>query len=184
MQGMCRVATFLPNIEYINRKRGEGGVELVLKELGNRGYQFDFRKMKKMDWVPLNVRVEFLKTVMDALEWDEERIKDMGVNAVKTSFIIRNFIGLFMNIKKLFEIAPDMWQKHYTIGRLKNEEYTSGRALIVLEDFDIDPIICKYLEGYFEGVGRLTGKKNMHVKEVKCTFKGDERHEFLVTWKE
>ena len=96
MEVKCRVATFLPNLEYIKLKRGEEGVKKVMNEMWKRGYHYDFRKMKKTNWVPIETRKEFLEVVMDVLGWNEEKIYDMGVNAPTASFIMRHFLASYL----------------------------------------------------------------------------------------
>ena len=175
--------TFLPNLEYIKMKRGEMGVNMVLEEMRKRGYNYDFRKMKKTEWLPAEVRKVFLEATMDALGWDEKRIFDMGVNAPKVSLIMRYFFGLFLTVRKVFEAAPEMWRAHYSSGNLYFKLYEEGHVIMVLENFDISPLFCEYLRGFFKGVANLTKVKNMKVEETKCTFRGDEYHEYTFTWR-
>ncbi len=182
MQGKCRIGTLLPNLEYIHAKRGEEGVQIVLKGLAEKGYPLDFRDMPAMDWVDIEVRRQFLYAVTESLGWNEEKVRDMGEKAVKLSFIVRNFIGLFMNIKKIFNTAPQMWQKHYSVGTLTTRWYKEGKGSVILKDFDLDPLMCVYLTGYFAGVGKLA-EKSLRVEEIKCTFRGDKYHEFLIEWR-
>ena len=183
MEAKCRVLTFLPNLEYIKLKRGEEGVKSVMLELWKRGYHYDFRKMKKTDWVPVVVRKEFLEVVMDVLGWDERNIYEMGLNAPRISPVIKLFFGLFLSMERAFKAAPDMWKAHYSSGTLRVGEYRDGHGTIILENFDISPIFCEYLKGYFTGVAKLTKAKNLRVEETKCTFKGDEYHEYTFDWK-
>ncbi len=183
MEAKCRVATFLPNLEYIKTKRGEDGVKKVMNELLKRGYHYDFRKMKKTSWVSIETRKEFLEVVMDVLGWNEEKIYEMGVNAPKVSFVIRLFLGLLPTPRRAFENAPGMWKEHYSAGTLELGHYEDGYAIIILKDFDISPLFCEYLRGFFKGVSNLAKVKNMRVEETKCTFRGDKYHEYTFTWK-
>ena len=178
-----KVVTFLPNLEYIKLKRGEDGVNMVLEEMRRRGYNYDFRKMKRTEWVPTEVRKVFLEATMDALGWDEKRIFDMGLHAPRISPVIKLFFGLFLSIERVFKEAPNMWREHYSSGTLRVGELRDGYGTLILENFDINPLFCEYLRGYFTGVGKLTKVRDLKVEETKCTFRGDKYHEYTVTWK-
>ncbi len=183
MEGSCKVATLNANIEYIKNKAGVQGVELVFEELKKRGYPQDLRKMKDLDLVPVDMRKELLFVVRDVLEWDDERIRDMGEQAVKSSYIMRTFIGLFMNMERIFNAAPDIWDKNYTVGKMSSKvDVAKGEGFVSLTDFELDPLVCNYLLGYFTGVAKLAKRTNLQVKEIKCVHKGDDRHEFFITW--
>jgi len=182
MEGECSASTFTPNIEYIRKKRGIGGVEAVLKVLNDYGYDYTTDRFRGLTKVPVDLRRDMLFAARDALGWDDEQIKDMGYNAPKVSFVLKFFIGMFGNVKRIFEHAPEMWRKHYTVGRLRKVHFEQGRIVIAVEDFDLDPLVCKYLEGYFRGVSELAPVGKVGVAETKCTFRGDERHEYELTW--
>ncbi len=182
MEAKCRVATFLPNLEYIKLKRGEEGVNMVMNEMWKRGHRYDFIKMKKMEWVPIEVRKEFLEVVIDVLGWDKGKIYEMGVNAPRVSFIMRHFFGLLLTVRRVFEESPQMWKEHYSAGNLYAASYEEGHVTMVLKDFDVSPLFCEYLRGFFKGVSNLTKAKDMKVEETKCTFRGDPYHEYTFTW--
>ena len=179
-----RAITFLPNIEYIKLKRGEMGINAVLEEMRKRGYNYDFRKMKRTEWVSGKVRKEFLEATMDALGWDEKRIFDMGVNTSRMSTVMKLLFGLFLTPEKVFKEISDMWAEHYSPAALKVSEVKRGYARIIIENFDISPLFCEYLRGCFTGVGRhLAHIRDLKIEETKCTFRGDKYHEYTVTWK-
>ena len=183
MEGECKVATINANIGYIQKKAGINGVDRVIEELKKRGYPQDIRKMKDMDLVPVDMRKELLFVVRDELGWDDKRIMDMGEQAVKSSFIMRTFIGIFMNMERIFKTAPDMWKNNYTVGKLGSSvDSKKGEGVITLTEFDQDPLVCTYFLGYFIGVAKLAKTTNLHVKETKCIFRGDDCHEYIFTW--
>ncbi len=185
MTPSTRVATFLPNLDYIRLKRGEYGEKLVINELLKRGYNYDFRHMDKMAWVPIKVRKEFMQILNEELGWGNDKIYDMGYFAPQKSPIMKFFFGLFLSVNTAFSNAPKMWEKHYNIGRLEVPEMGKNRAIMVLKNVDIHPLYCEYLRGYFAGTTELVrGVKSAHVEENKCTFRGDEHHEYVVTWNE
>ena len=76
-----------------------------------------------------------------------------------------------------------MWKEHYSAGTLESGHYEDGYATIILKDFDVSPLFCEYLRGFFKGIANLTKVKNIKVEETKCTFRGDKYHEYTFTWK-
>jgi hypothetical protein len=80
---------------------------------------------------------------------------------------------------------PRHWQRHFTIGFMDPcELHEDERFLIVrLKDFNAHAIFCTYLSGYIVGMIELIGNySNITVQESKCQLRGDEYHEFRVTW--
>ncbi len=75
---MTRRYTFAPNIEYIKIKRGELGVNMVVKDMEKHGYTLDLAHIKRSEWVPIAVRKQFLYSVRDVLGWGPDKIREMG----------------------------------------------------------------------------------------------------------
>ena len=178
-----KVVTFIPNIEYIKNMRGTEGVNMLFKELKRRGYNYDFRKMNKNEWVPIEVRREFMHIIVELFGWDERHIYNMGLNNPRISPVVKLFFGLFINIQRVFEESPELWRKHYSGGTFEFADFRPGYGKLILRDFDVDPLFCKYLEGYFMGILKIAKVKEPKVVETKCTFRGDEYHEYVGTWK-
>ncbi len=158
------------------------GVQSVLHNMQENGLPIDLSNIKSAKWVSMEIRKQFLYSVRDALGWDMNKIRDMGFNALKLSYALKIYFGLFLTAEKAFAEAPNMWKKHYSSGNIYAKEFGRGHGVLVLENFDVDPLFCKYLEGYLEGIGAQTKSKNVVVRETKCTYRGDTNHEYTVTW--
>jgi hypothetical protein len=111
----------------------------------------------------------------------------MGFLATKRSLIVKLFVKYFLNLQRVFsKEAPRLWKKHYTIGELIPVELNEEKnyAILRLKEFNIHPILCLYLGGYFCGITQMIVKvQQINFKETKCTFRGDDYHEFLIAWK-
>ncbi len=107
----------------------------------------------------------------------------MGRNAPRLFYFLKIYAGLFVTVEKALD-APLLWKKHYSTGNMYVKEIKDNYRIIILENFDLDPLFCRYLEGYLQGFGDLTKSKNVVVKETKCTFRGAPYHEFLITWED
>ena len=105
----------------------------------------------------------------------------MGFHAPKNSSIIRLFYGFFLNINTIIQHTPEIWSKHYNVGKIETAMPDSKTAVIILKDLNVSPLFCEYLRGYFTG-GMLIAKdvKNVSIVEKKCTYKGDKHHEYVI----
>jgi hypothetical protein len=139
-----------------------------------------------MDFYPIGLRVISLLAIKEALSFDDEKIKSMGVFATKVSLIIKLFVRYFFSVQRVFfKEAPKIWAKHYTVSKLMpielNEE--KKQAILQIEDLALDPIFCTYLGGYFCGILQMLIKINkIDYQERKCPFHGDKYHEYFIKW--
>ena len=70
-------------------------------------------------------------------------------------------------------------------GKLSIPSYDEEKGIHIarLENFDVDPIFCPYLEGVFLAFTKIAvGAPKATVEEIKCSFKGDDYHEYLFKW--
>jgi hypothetical protein len=77
-----------------------------------------------------------------------------------------------------------MWEKYYTVGKLVPTELNEDKKFVKLriENFNIHPIICPYLEGYFSTVVKMVINKPVSTQETQCVFKDGACHEFILKW--
>lgn len=82
------------------------------------------------------------------------------------------------------EKAGEMWEKHYTVGKLECVEMNSEENFIRarLYDINLHPILCDYLIGYFSSVIKMGVGKDGKGEEIKCIHQGDDYHEFTIKW--
>ena len=74
-----------------------------------------------------------------------------------------------------------MWRKYFTVGNLKVIEYDREKqhSISRIEDFDVHPIQCQVLLGYFSTISQMITGGKVVGKETKCIYRGDKYHEFL-----
>jgi hypothetical protein len=188
IEGQARGVVLKTDAEYVLAEKGEEGVKKIEEELGKMGHPLNYQKIKSMEFYPVGLRALSLLAIKKTLDFDDEKIKDMGLVATKKSLIIKLFVRYFLSVQRVFfEEAPKIWQKHWTKGILipvdLNEE--EKRGLLRLKDFDLHPLYCSvYLCGYFSGILQMLIKSSeITCQETKCPFKGDEYHEYLLKWK-
>jgi len=187
IKGEVRGVTFKTDIEYILREKGEGGLKEVEQALEKLGVNLKYKDIKTMDFYPVGLRVLSLLVIKDVFNFSNDKIKEMGLFATKVSLIIKLFTRYFLSLQRVFfKEAPRIWKKHWTVGTLLPVELNEKEqyAIIRLKNFNLHPIYCHYLGGYFCGVLQLIIKSTQITsEETKCSFLGDEYHEYLIKWK-
>jgi len=187
IKGEVRGVTFKTDIEYILREKGKEGLKKVEQELKRLGVNLKYNDINTMTFYPVGLRALSLLVIKNTFNYSDDKIKEMGFFATKVSLIIKLFTRYFLSLQRVFfKEAPRIWRKHWTIGELfpvelnEKEQY----AILRLKNFNLHPIYCYYLGGYFCGVLQLIVRSDrITFEETKCAFLGDEYHEYLIKWK-
>lgn len=186
IKGETRGVTLNIDREYILKEKGEEGLKKLEEELEKLGYPIKYKKIETLAFYPVGLRAISLLAIKKVFNFDDEKIEEMGFFATKKSLIIKLFIRYFLSLQRVFfKESPKMWRKHYTIGELAPVELNEEKkyAILRLKDFNLHPVYCHYLEGYISGLIQLMVKNPKIIcEETKCTFKGDEYHEYLIKW--
>jgi len=186
-QGDVRGAVFQTDANYILKLGSRDDLLKVENQLKEWGVDFQFKDAKPMSWYPVAWRVLSLLAIKEALGWDSAQIREMGKNAPKVSVIVKLFFKLFPDIEKFAQQIPNYWRKHYTAGELGVVELEKDKQtmLIRLKNFSFHPVLCQYLEGYFEQATKLTRPEDavVTVKEVQCSFRDSVPYEaYQLNW--
>ena len=186
IKGETRGVTLNIDREYILKEKGEEGLKKLEEELGKLGYPIKYKKIETLAFYPVGLRAISLLAIKKVFNFDDEKIKEMGFYGTKISLIIKFFIKYVFSFQKIFfKESPKIWREHYTIGELAPVELNEEKkyAILRLKDFNLHPVYCHYLEGYISGLIQLMVKNPKIIcEETKCTFKGDEYHEYLIKW--
>lgn len=184
-EGEVRGVVFKTDYRFIVDNFGVEGLKKVEAELEVMNCNFDYEtETDNMSFYPVGMRVLSLIAISRAFNLDSEGVKNMGFNAPKISLMVKFFMRYFLSPEKIMEKASEMWDKHYSIGRLEMIEVNNEKNYIRggIYDIDLHPIFCDYLSGYFASIVKMGVGKEAKGEEVKCTHKGDQYHEFLITW--
>lgn len=172
-----------PYLEKIGKKDALPAIE---KKMAEYGYPVNFVEVKAINFYPLAMEMACLFAMAEALNWNDDEVKKFGRNLTKLSFIEKILVKYFISIDRTFASAPDIWKKHMNSGELeatlldKEKKY----CILRLRNFDAHPLYCTMLAGMFEMMNVYINKSlDNRCEETKCTFRGDEIHEFTVTWK-
>jgi len=186
ISGEVRGVAFKTDMEFVLKEKGKGGLKKVEDELKRIGFPIKYEEIKVMDFYPIGLRVISLMAIKEVFNFDDEKIKNMGIYATKISLIVKLFVKYFFSIQRVFsKEAPKMWSKHYTISKLTPIELNEEKkfAVLQIEDLVLDPVFCVYLGGYFCGIIQMLIKTNkIDYQEIKCPFRGGKYHEYLLKW--
>jgi len=185
VEGECRGVTLKADKDFILRKKGGKGLIKVETELKKAGKALKYGEVEPMAFYPVGLRALSLVAIQDVLGFSNKQIEEMGRTAPKVSFVIKLFAKFFFSIERTAAQTPKMWEKHYTIGRLEAEIYQKKRKAIVrLREFDLHPLLCIYLNGYFATIIQMVVNNQVISEETKCSFKDKthKQHEYLLKW--
>jgi hypothetical protein len=170
-------------IGWVRRHKGDDGVRLVEEELKKAGFKMpDVNKYDDMEWIPVSLVNSYFVAMVKVFKLQEKDIIDMGRELLSSpSPMIKLFVKFFLSAEKTIRVAGQKWQKHYSAGEIevtkfdiKNKEF-----IIRLKNIDRHRLTCFFDIGSFSRLAEIaTGWENIVVNEAKCTFRGDEYHEF------
>lgn len=184
LPGKVRGSGFQEVISSIRKREGEGGVKRLEKATNDLGIELHFNDIQPMEFYPLGKGAVVYALIKEMFDYKEKDFQEMGRFESRVSFIIKLFLKYFFSMERVVEEAPKMWKKYYTVGSLEVEEYDEKEkyAKLVLRDFNYVPVVCKVFEGYFSSIIKMITGKEAICRETKCSYEGDEYHEFLVEW--
>ena len=182
-----RGVVFKTDTAYILAEKGEEGLKRLESELEKIGHPIKYKEIKSMEFYPAGLRVISLLVIKEIFGFDDKKIENMGLVATKKSIIIKLFVKFFLSLQRVFfKEAPRIWQKHWTGGEVVPVELNEEKkyAILRLKNFNLHPLYCSvYLQGYFAGILQMLVKSSqISCRETKCSFKGDEYHEYLIKW--
>lgn len=184
LKGEVRGVFLQTDAKYILEKEGEKGLQNLEKKAKGLRLKLDYRKAKSLQWYPIGLRPISLILIKEFFSYNNREIREMGRMAAKFSFIIKFFVRFSPSIKKIINKAPRYYKMQYSVGNLEafyfNEK--EKKAILRLKNFKIHPLVCLYLEGYFQGIGELALKGKVFTEETKCIFRGDKFNEYLIKW--
>ena len=184
--GEVRGVTFIIDRDFVFKNKGEKGLKKVEEELEKLGHPIKYKEIETFGYYPVGLRALSLLVIKKVFNFDDEKIKEIGFFGTKVSLIIKFFIKYVFSTQKVFlQEGPRIWREHWTIGRLVPVELNEKEkyAVLQLKDFNLHPIYCIFLEGYLSGLFSMIVKSpKITCQEKKCSFKGDEYHEYLIKW--
>ena len=182
LEGETRGVGFKTEAKFILKEEGMAGLKKLEDIMEKFGYPY--KNIQTMDFYPMGLLAVALLSIKGLFNYDDKKFQEMGRFEAKFSLIIRLFMKYFISIERVIKEVPKMWRKYYTVGDLKVIEFNEKKkyAIIRLENFQLHPLLCQVFEGYFPSVLQMIVGGFVTCEETKCTFRGDDYHEFLMKW--
>ncbi len=184
-EGEVRGVVFKTDRRFIMDNAGEEGLKKVEEELEKMNFPFNYEEeADNMSFYPIGMRVMSIIAISRALNLDREGVYKMGYNAPKFSLMIKFFMRYFLSPEKIMEKAGEIWEKHYTVGKLEPTEMNIEEKFIKakLHGINLHPILCDYLKGYFSCVIKMGVGEEVQAEEMECVHNGDQAHHFVIKW--
>jgi len=184
IKGEARGITLKVDMEFVLKEKGQEGLKKLEEELEKLGYPIKYKEINIGAFYPIGLDVINILAIKKLFGFDEKKLKEMGMTVPKFSFFIKLILKYFFSIKRVLKEISKTWRDHYTVGDLKVIEVNEEKKYLILrlENFDIHPVCCPTIEGYFMTTCQMVVKGQTTCTETKCTFRGDEYHEFLIKW--
>jgi hypothetical protein len=118
-------------------------------------------------------------------DWKDKEIRELCAYAAGVSLIVKLYMKFFYSLDKMVEKAPEIWKEYFTEGELKVVDYDEQKryTIIRVENFNLDPVFCRCLEGYFENIIKMVIRTDkVNCQETRCAFDQHDYHEFLIKW--
>lgn len=188
IQGKVRGTSFKNDFDYVRKIEGEARIKEIkakLKELGCQDEDVLKERIGVFSWYPLWYHVLFFVILNREMGWREKDIFNIGYHGSQVSLVAKTFPRFMFNLEKAFAKVGTYWKKSFTVGKLETQDFDLEKkyAILNLKDFNVHPLECYTIKGYFSGMlTLLTRAENVKVKETKCVHKGDNYHQFKITW--
>jgi predicted hydrocarbon binding protein len=184
LEGKVRGMSVKSYGDYILKEKGKEGLKKLEEAITRAGYPMKYKDIKTMSFYPLGLEALTLLGIKRIFNFGKEELQEMGKFQAKFSVLIRLFMEHFISIERAARAVPDMWRSYYNIGDLKVVELDQEKGIMILrlENFRLLPEHCHDLTGYFPTISQLIVKKPVTCEETKCSFRGDDYHEFLMKW--
>ncbi len=171
-------------LEYTLFRKGKEGVRALEKKMAEIGYPVKHQEIKPMDFYPIGLEAVIFLAAKQLFNFKDEDFVELGEREAKMPMIVRLFMRYFGSLAMLSSEGPKMWKKYYTVGSLEVADFDEKKnyAVVRIKGINLHPVHCQNLKGYLIGIVKMVGKRNVACEEVKCLYRGDEYHEFLLKW--
>lgn len=170
--------------EYVLVKQGESGLKKLEDLMKSLDYPIEYMKIDKMDFYPIWVStISFLSTEK-LFNFTNKDFQKMGEMDAKFNSFTKVFIKYFISLKSLTEAVPKIFNHFVPFSTVESTEFNEKEkySTIRLKNFDLSKYHCQYLIGFANAAARMASKGQPNCEEIKCPFRGDDCHEFRLSW--
>ncbi|MBD3207828.1 MAG: hypothetical protein GF370_00010 [Candidatus Nealsonbacteria bacterium] len=171
-------------LDFISEKRGKEGVEKTKEEMEKLGFILDYDNISLMRFYSIQTYLMLTLISKRFLGFGDKEFQEMGDFMAKSSLILRLLLRHFASLDNTVVQAPRAWRKYFSVGALDVPEIDRENKYILftLKEFNFDPLHCQITTGFLSATIQMVLNKKVNVEEKRCFFRGDDYHEFLVSW--
>jgi hypothetical protein len=183
--GETRGVSIKNHRDFILKKKGQEGLKKFEKAMSEIGQFLEYKSLQETEFYPVGLEAVELLVIKALFGFSDKEIEEMGAFESRVSLLMKFFFHYFVSLKTLAEKAPAMWRESYTVGSLSVKEWSKEKkyAIIVIENFSLHPVHCVQMRGYIANILKMMVGTEVSCQESKCTFNGNECHEFILRWK-
>lgn len=167
-------------------KRGKEGLRRLEEEIAKLDYQIKLEEVKEIQLYPLGLAIASLVIMKRLFNFSDKDFQEMGGRSVKVSIVVRSLMQFLtpFSFEQIIRRLPEIWKRINPIGELKTVKLDQDERYLILrlEDYRTHPIQCQILIGAFSSLIQIVSGKKTTCEEIKCIYRGDEYHEFLIKW--
>lgn len=169
---------------FVRAQKGETGLKKLEKELEKVGCPIKYKEIRSLNFYPVSWRAISLLAMKKVFRWGDEEFRELGRFILGGSLIVRVYARFFHSIEAIVKKAPQMWREYFTVGELTAPDYDEEKRYLIIEirGLDFDPVFCRAMEGYLMTIVGMVVKAEVRCHETKCTFEGQDHHQFKITW--
>lgn len=185
VKGNIRGEAILIDIRYIHYKKGEKGIKMIEKRMGELGYPIKFKDLKPMKWYPVGLDALKILIIKEVFNWSNKDIFKMANFASKVSFLTKMMVKYFLSAERSFKESPRYWKQNFDIGELEASEFNREKKYMIfrVKGYKVHPITCVIFAGYFLRIAQFVLKSDkVSIKESKCMYNNSPYHEFIIKW--
>lgn len=185
ISGETRGVSIKNHRDFILKKKGGEALKKFEKAMTEIGQFLEYKSLQETEFYPVGLEAVELLVMKNLFSFSDKDIEEMGVFESRVSLLMKFFFHYFVSLKTLAEKAPVMWRESYTVGSLAVKEWSIEKkyAIITIENFSLHPVHCIQMRGYIGNILKMMVGKEVSCEETKCTFNGNECHEFILKWK-
>lgn len=184
IEGKVRGIAFKNEAKFIVKEEGEEGLKRLEDAMASLGCPMKYKEIKGLNFYPIRLLAINLLIIKRLFLYDDEKFQEIGRFEAKLSFIIKLFLKYFVSLDSAIKQIPKMWGKHYTVGTLTIAECNEKEKYLIarLEGFRLHPLYCQITKGFGSSLIKMVIGSDVTCEEIKCAYRGDEYHEFLLKW--
>jgi len=173
-------------VDFIFDKKGKEGLKRLKGEMEKLGYQIKFEEISEIRLYPLEMVIAMLTTIKRLFDFNDGDFQEIGRRSVKVSIVVRSLVQFLtpFSFEQIIKKFPEIWKRINPMGKQKVVKFDEGKRYLVLrlEDYRTHPIQCQILIGAFSSLIQIVSGKETTCEEIKCIYRGDEYHEFILKW--